>query len=199
MMRLEKIVDSPDRAGYRTSPKWKLFAFVASLMLAAFCCFMWYVWGPLLWRSSSGFTFQIFGLAALYLMGVHGYWRTVFGPSVVLTPTEIIHPGTFGSEGNSISPDTQIVRWDRSYVARGQGDLWDILKKSRVETSILAMDGGDDKPTIIVQAPFVTGRIEEVTRTLERIAAVRVQHLTPDGMVSDPLPLAEDWPEPPED
>lgn len=117
---------------------------------------------------------------------------------MILTRTQIIIPRAFSTKRYAIPPQTQAIRWDRRYTRREHGKVGEARQSDTFETSKLLMAGQSARAVPIASAPYGSGRIEQRADDLRRVAGIDVQHLTPEGMVSDPAPPPTLWPKPDE-
>lgn len=187
----------PNRIIYKSKPSFFMFAIVLIPLglVAVFCLRMAWIGVTQIGDYGVAIGFGAFGALMVYIILSYGW--TVFGPSLILEPQRVIIPGTFRTRRYAISPDTHVIRWDRKHSAREAGTVGEAGHTYTYETSRLLMKGPDDKPIMLANVPYGSGRIESRVDDLQRVTGITVQHLTPDGMVAEMAPPPARWPDRP--
>lgn len=191
-----KNLDGPQRIIYKGKPSYFMFAIVLIPLglVAVFTLRMAWIGATQIGDYGVAAGFAAFAALMIYIILWYGW--SIFGPSLILTPDAVITPGTFRTKRYPITPDTQVIRWDRSFTYREQGKVGEASQSMKFETSKLLMEGPGDKVVVLASVPYGSGRIAQHEQDLQRIAGITVQHLTPDGMVAEPTPPPSRWPKP---
>lgn len=183
------------RIVYRGKPSLFLFALVAVPLglVAAFALRM--AWAGIVQLGDYGMGGGAAGFAALILYMIVSVGWFTFGPSMILTPTQILKPGPFRTRRIAISPETPMIRWDSRRRMSSEAAVVDRTANiGTVETSMILMPGRGDRPALVASSAHDGAHVKAVTQDLKRIAGIDVRHLTPDGPSPDRAPPPSRWP-----
>lgn len=142
------------------------------------------------WPMSIGFA----AFAAFMIWMILRVGWAIFGPSMILTPTQIFKPGTFRTRRYPISPDTQVIRWDSRRTRRETHKVGEASRALTSETSLLVMADVNGRMVQIGRSSYASGKIAEQIEDLRRVASITVDHLTPNGLSDRPIPRPAQWP-----
>lgn len=183
--------NSDTRVTYEKTGSFFMFALVLFPLgaVAVFC--LRSAWVMLFLRDGWPVSVGFAAFAALMIWMIIKYGWSIYGPSMILTPTQITIPGAFRSRRYAITPDTQVIRWDRRFTKRETHKVGESSQKMTFEKSYLVM--ADTRAVLLSSVRYGSGAVERRTEDLLRVAGIRVQNLTPGGIQGDPIPPMDQW------